>query len=204
MEIDLGEEARARNVALTERARRLLLGNEPDTALTLDLESDQGRSSKKPRLDRDGKPWRPRNRRGSGDIARDRLVEEVLHESRRKSCFLLSTRTMLTSVVDVYEPVHDEDPAPAADDDTTADDRLADEFKREFLDAMALRRQQHAAAVAQRKRNAILAGGTGTRKGPEDDVLRGPKLGGSRSQRSAMRDILLAKEKEKAKMQRGR
>jgi hypothetical protein len=67
---------------------------------------------------------------------------------------------------------------------------------------MALRRQQHAAAVAQRKRNAILAGGTGTRAGPEEDVLRGPKLGGSRSQRSAMRDILLAKEKEKIKSQR--
>ncbi|KAH6682261.1 hypothetical protein F5X68DRAFT_192610 [Plectosphaerella plurivora] len=181
MEIDLGDEARARNIALTQHAARRL--NDPSAAHIPD--SDQSRSVKKPRLGRDGKPYRPRNRRGSEDIARDRLVEEILHESR----------------LDVYEPLPDDEPAPAGED-TTADDRLAEEFQREFLDAMALRRQQHAAAVAQRKRNAIIAGGTGTRAGPEEDVLRGPKLGGSRSQRSAMRDILLAKEKEKIKTRR--
>jgi hypothetical protein len=42
--------------------------------------------SKKIRLGPDGKPWRGgrRKRRGSDDIARDKLVEELLHENRRE------------------------------------------------------------------------------------------------------------------------
>lgn len=42
------------------------------------------RAAKKPRLGRDGKPWRGRNRRGSEDMKRDKLVEEFLHENRRR------------------------------------------------------------------------------------------------------------------------
>lgn len=40
---------------------------------------------KRVRLGPDGKPWRGgrRKRRGSDDVARDRLVEEFLHENRR-------------------------------------------------------------------------------------------------------------------------
>ena len=39
---------------------------------------------KKSRLGPDGKPWRGRkNRRGSDDIARDKWVDEFLHENRR-------------------------------------------------------------------------------------------------------------------------
>ena len=79
-EIDLGEEARARNIAMTDRARRKLEGEE--------LEEDEGDPSRprKVRLGRDGKPWRGRKRRGSEDIKRDQLVEQFLHENRR-TCY---------------------------------------------------------------------------------------------------------------------
>lgn len=39
----------------------------------------------KPRLGPDGKPWRSKkNRRGSDDVARDKMVEDFLHENRRE------------------------------------------------------------------------------------------------------------------------
>ena len=45
-------------------------------------------------------------------------------------------------------------------------------------------------------------GGKGGAKGPgakdDGEILRGPKLGGSRNARAAMRDILLQQEREKA------
>ena len=43
------------------------------------------RGAKRVRLGKDGKPWRPRNRRGSDDIKRDQLVEQFLHENRCES-----------------------------------------------------------------------------------------------------------------------
>jgi hypothetical protein len=46
------------------------------------------------RLGKDGKPWRPRNRRGSDDIKRDQLVEQFLHENRCES--FVATTTLLT------------------------------------------------------------------------------------------------------------
>ena len=72
-EIDLGPDAKLRNIAMTEAARRRLEGV-PD-----DVEEGTG----KIRLRRDGKPWRGRRRRNSQDVKRDQLVEEVLRESRR-------------------------------------------------------------------------------------------------------------------------
>ncbi len=78
MEIDLGDEARARTIEMTERARRRLQG------LGADEPDDPGAQRKKVRLGPDGKPWRSRNRRGSDDIKRDQLVEEVLSEARCK------------------------------------------------------------------------------------------------------------------------
>ena len=82
MEIDLGDEARARNVALTDLARRRLLDADTGTTTT---PPETEPAQKKPRLGRDGKPWRGRKRRNSEDIARDKLVEQILHESRRTS-----------------------------------------------------------------------------------------------------------------------
>jgi Hepatocellular carcinoma-associated antigen 59 len=82
LEIDLGNEARDRNVARTEHARRRLDGEAVDSEE--DVEGNGlGGKSKKVRLGRDGKPWRGRKRRTSEDIRRDQLVEEVLRENRR-------------------------------------------------------------------------------------------------------------------------
>ena len=76
-EIDLGDEARERNEAQTERARRRLDGEV--------VEEEGERKPVKVRLGPDGKPWRGRKRRGSDDVKRDRLVEDVLRENRRTS-----------------------------------------------------------------------------------------------------------------------
>ncbi|KAI0842226.1 hypothetical protein F5Y06DRAFT_259311 [Hypoxylon sp. FL0890] len=171
MEIDLGDEARSRNEALTERAARRMRGEDVD-----EEDSGSGRP-RKVRLGRDGKPWRPRNRRNSDDIRRDQLVEEILRENR----------------LDVYE-TPTPPPAPSAtdgpDEDGAADDRIAEEFRREFMDAMAERQQK-------RKKPANAPPPPKGAKGAKDeDVLKGPKLGGSRNVRAAMRNLLLEKAKE--------
>lgn len=71
MEVDLGEEVRRRNVALTERARRRIEGDaEGERA------AEGGRAGRKGRVG-------GRNRRGSDDVKRDQLVEQFLHENRR-------------------------------------------------------------------------------------------------------------------------
>ncbi|RFU36157.1 hypothetical protein B7463_g227, partial [Scytalidium lignicola] len=165
LEIDLGEESRTRNVELTNQARRRLDGEE--------IEGDSGSGSSGPqnkvRLGRDGKPWRGRKRRGSDDIKRDKLVDEVLRENR----------------LEIYEP-----PPSAAEieDDQAADDRIAEEFKREFLDAISAR---------HRKKNPpAQASGRGPGGKKEEEVLKGPKLGGSRSARAAMRDQMLKNAKK--------
>ncbi|KAK0370262.1 hypothetical protein CLIM01_12381, partial [Colletotrichum limetticola] len=163
MEVDLGDEVRARNQAMTEKAARRLLGESVD-------DDTSGRRAKKPRLGRDGKPWRPRNRRTSDDIKRDQLVEEILRENR----------------LDVYDVPKPQEPQNEGDGD--ADDRIAEEFRREFMDAMVQRQQK--------KKTAAPAARAGARKADEE-VLKGPKLGGSRNARAAMRDLLLKKEKEK-------
>jgi hypothetical protein len=84
LEIDLGDEARNRNVQRTEQARRRLDGEE--------VEDEAGKEGKavKVRLGRDGKPWRGRKRRASEDVKRDKLVEDVLRENRCESSLFLS------------------------------------------------------------------------------------------------------------------
>jgi len=73
-EIDLGEEARARNIARTEQAHRRLQGD--------GSEQDMASPLAKERIGKDGKPWRPRKRRDSDDVKRDQMVEQFLHENR--------------------------------------------------------------------------------------------------------------------------
>ncbi|RYP39485.1 hypothetical protein DL767_002219 [Monosporascus sp. MG133] len=183
MEVDLGEEARSRNEAMTERARRRLLGEDVGD----DYDGKEGARPTKVRLGRDGKPWRPRNRRGSDAVKRDQIVEEILRENR----------------LDVYDTptpppgttTATSTPAAGADasEEGAADERIAEEFRREFMEAMAQRQQQ------RRKKQQPPASSTakpGAKK--DEDVLRGPKLGGSRNARAAMRDLLL-KEQEKEK-----
>lgn len=48
------------------------------------------------------------------------------------------------------------------------------------------------AARRQKKKKPVQPAG----KGKTEDVLKGPKLGGSRNSRAAVRDMLLKKEKE--------
>lgn len=74
-EIDLGDEARNRNIERTNNARRRMDGEVVEEVV-------QGGKKKKVRLNRDGSVWVPRKRRGSDDIKRDQLVEAVLRENR--------------------------------------------------------------------------------------------------------------------------
>lgn len=154
-EIDLGPDATLRNIALTKAAQRKLQGIEP--------EIDE--STGKIRLRKDGKPWRPRKRRNSEDVKRDKLVEEVMRESR----------------LDIYDEPDEE----VNNDDQAADDRIAEQFRREFMDAISSRQQKGAHAKKPVKGKEV------------DDQPRGPKLGGSRSARAAMREREEAAKKKK-------
>ncbi|KAJ5585368.1 uncharacterized protein N7459_005168 [Penicillium hispanicum] len=148
-EIDLGQETTMQNIARTEAATRRLVGDEvsPAPGAPGMQEAD--------RFGPDGKQWRNRKRRTSADIERDRLVEEVLRESK----------------LDVYDEP-DDDPEVG---DQAADDRIAEQFRRDFLDALQTRRR------IGRPRT--------TKTDPKAEVPKGPKLGGSRSARAAMREM---------------
>ncbi|KAL2844314.1 hepatocellular carcinoma-associated antigen 59-domain-containing protein [Aspergillus pseudoustus] len=137
-EIDLGQETKLRNIARTEEATRRMNGNDDDPPTY--------RSPKK--------PSQYRKRRTSEDIARDRLVEEVLRESR----------------LDVYDEPEEE---AVAADDQAADDRVAEQFRREFMDAIQSRRRVSRMKPATK----------------QTEAPKGPKLGGSRSARAAMREM---------------
>lgn len=80
-----------------------------------------------------------------------------------------------------------EAPAQSTTSGPAADERLAEEFKRQYMDEMSLRRQKRRPAINQPK-------GAGQQQAASDDVLKGPKLGGSRNARSAVRDALLSKQ----------
>ncbi|PON27341.1 hypothetical protein TGAM01_v203722 [Trichoderma gamsii] len=140
--------------------------------------------SKRRRVDTDtAKPApqrRGRNRRNSEDIARDAMVEQFLSENR----------------LDVYEvpKTHSTSTAAAASSssyvpgaDPSADDRLAEQFRQQYYDEMALRRKRKRPAPTQQQKQQQQSA----------DVLKGPKLGGSRNQRAAVRNILLQQEKDK-------
>ncbi|EAW13794.1 telomere length and silencing 1 family protein [Aspergillus clavatus NRRL 1] len=146
-EIDLGQETKMQNIARTEAATRKLVGEDMSPGLGESASSTAGAGKA-------GRPWRNRKRRNSEDIERDRLVEEVLRESK----------------LDVYDEPEEEAPA----DDQAADDRVAEQFRRDFLDAIQSRRR-----VARAKN---------TKTAAKPEVPRGPKLGGSRSARAAMRE----------------
>lgn len=143
-EIDLGPDATARNIALTEAAQR-----------RLDGQSDE--DNEKPRLRRDGKPFR-RKRRTSTDTKRDKLVEEVMRESR----------------LEIYD---DEDAAEGEGGDGEADDVIAEQFRRDFLDAVSNRKRRRAPAATVKVNGK-----------PAPTESRGPKLGGSRSARAKIRE----------------
>ncbi|KAH8434757.1 telomere length and silencing 1 family protein [Aspergillus melleus] len=151
-EIDLGQETKLENIARTEAAtRRLVGGDHVEDAQPGDDESPSKNTST-----HEKKPWRHQRRRTSEDAQRDRLVEEVLRESR----------------LDVYDEPAEE--TTTVTDDQAADDRVAEQFRRDFLDAIQSRRR------VARARNT---------KTTKPEAPRGPKLGGSRSARAAMREM---------------
>ncbi|KAK5990588.1 hypothetical protein PT974_08857 [Cladobotryum mycophilum] len=130
--------------------------------------------NKRRRVEKSTKPpRRGRNRRNSDDIMRDNLVEQFLHENRRNRC-IRRRRTPQASTS-----------APGAD--PSADDRLAEQFRQQYLDDQAMRRKKKRPAQQQQRQQ------------PSADVLKGPKLGGSRNQRAAVRDILLQQQERKTK-----
>ena len=182
-EIDLGPDATLKNIARTEEAKRRLAGG-------ISEEEVDG----KPKLRRDGKPFRRRRRRNSEDVRRDKLVEEIMKESRRMSCLnlpplkptiYLGNSFSLPNTVEIYD-----DPPPITDDnDQAADDHIAEQFRRDFMDAISSRRQRTSQAAKKAS-----AGG----KGVAVEVKpRGPKLGGSRSARAAMREKEMAEKGKK-------
>jgi len=123
---------------------------------------DKPAKPRRARLGRDGRPLkpRPRKRRNSEDVKRDALVEEVLKESR----------------LDMYDEPSPEPQQPAGSgdgDDEAADEKIAEQFRKDFLAAMEMRRRHRA---------------PGQPKPPGEAAHRGPKLGGSRSARAAMRE----------------
>lgn len=92
--------------------------------------------------------------------------------------------------MDVYD-LPPETPAVAGTSagEEGADEKVAEEFRREFMDAM-MRRQQ-------RRRPALNAKPAPKGKAAPEEVLKGPKLGGSRNQRAAMRNLLLKEQESK-------
>lgn len=130
----------------------------------------------KTRIGRNGKPYilRNRNRRNSDDIRRDALVEAVLTENTL-GYYEQAKPTVRVGDVD-------------AGNDEDADEALMERFTKDFMDAASERQRKRPAAPPPMK----------TGYGPkEDEPLKGPKLGGSRTQRAAMREMLLKAEKGK-------
>ncbi|KAK1240749.1 hypothetical protein MKX07_006182 [Trichoderma sp. CBMAI-0711] len=139
-------------------------------------------NNKRRRVDKDTTtakaPRRGRNRRNSDDIARDALVEQFLHENR----------------LDVYDvPSSSPFAQPAASSapgaDPSADDRLAEQFRQQYYTEQALRRKKKRPVTQQQQLKQ--------QKQQSGEILKGPKLGGSRNLRAAVRDKLLQQEKEK-------
>lgn len=163
-EIDLGPSSTLRNIAATEAAYRRLESGQPatDTSATAPT-----RKPRPPRLGRDGKPLPPRRNRGpqrtEDDFARDALVEQIMRESQLNMYDSVPARTSVANGA-----------PPGADE--AADERLADEFRREYL-----------AAMEEKNASKKPPGPPGLASREKDGTLKGPKLGGSRSQRAAMR-----------------
>ena len=183
-EIDLGPDTTTRNIALTEAATKHLQSGQ----LTEPAGVEQ-RPTQKVRMGRDGKPRKPKNRRGSQDLKRDDFVDAVLKESKRKYPISQDWGSLLVVIVSnhqgpavgIYDETSESTRAQQNGDDP-ADERLAEQFCREYLEDMQDRKAtKRAQTVSQqsvtgvKQRNPLL-----------EKQSKGPKLGGSRSQRAAM------------------
>lgn len=166
-EIDLGADATLRNLQRTQTAIR-----RTQNGRVVPVEEEKPRKPRKPRMGRDGKPMKPRpgKRRNSEDIKRDQLVEQVLKESRLE-------------IYDGPESTPQGNPNEGMD----TDERIAEQFRQDFMDAMESRQRHRTAGQPK-----MPAGGK-----PGEVGQKGPKLGGSRSARAAMREKELADQKAK-------
>lgn len=152
--------------------------------------SAQKRKPPKPRLGRDGKPYRPRPRRGPNeeDIARGALVEQVLSEHDVR----------LASIQGQGQggKVNGERGNRGKDED--ADERMEREFRAQFLERSSVTSgagggvaSGKSGGVGDGKKDGASAAGGGV-------LSSGPRLGGSRSARARM-VAALEKEREKEK-----
>lgn len=176
-EVDLGPDASARNIAMTEAAMRRFGDHNGRYS-----PAPAPEMTSKPRIGRDGQPQPlPRKkRRGSDDMKRDELVEALLRENK-VDLFDLPPSTSKTTANDSAASV------PGAN--SAADDELAERFQREYLEAMASRRE-----IRNKPPPGPTTGPPGSKV---SEIAKGPKLGGSRSARAAMHAA--EKEKEKAR-----
>lgn len=156
-EVDLGEEVKQRNIVRTVQATQKL--SDPSSAATTTTATA---TTAQPTAHR-----RNRRRRTSADIERDRLVEEVLKESR----------------LDLYPTADaDHETGDHADgDEGAADDKIAEKFRREFIDAIMSKRRRRGGGGDAAKKRAGDKKDAGKRP-------KGPKLGGSRMARAQMRE----------------
>lgn len=103
--------------------------------------------------------------------------------------------TRFSSPVDLYDTQSaavTEPPVVPDAEDVAADDRIAEEFRREFFDALA---QRH------RRKRVVNATRPGPKKAATEEILRGPKLGGSRNDRALMREKLLEEQRARKQQQ---
>lgn len=165
-EIDLGADASLRNAERTESAIRRAQNGE-----SLPDPDEKPPKPRKTRVGRDGKPMkpRPRKRRNSEDTKRDQLVEQVLRESR----------------LEIYDEPAEALPGDNNTEDLDTDEKIAEQFRQDFMDAMESRQRNRTAG--QPKMPVGKPGEVGQ---------KGPKLGGSRSARAAMRERELAEQQK--------
>lgn len=152
-EVDLGPSAANFNLVRTSAAL---------TGRSLDQPAPTKERRRKPRLGRDGKPLRPRPRKGPDpeDIERAALVEQVLHENGYGT----------------YDAAKEIGVGRRIGQDEAADEKIASEFQQQFLDAVAERKER------QQKQNQAAV----SSKDASATVSQGPRLGGSRSARAKM------------------
>lgn len=161
------------------------------------------------------KPRPPRKRRDSESLARDALVESLLHENRvgiyetsadandktsrlgtsQKQGQNVHADTHTDNTATGYSADQDDGRGGGGDADADADEALAERFRQEFMDAMAERQNRHKSSN-QAKHAGSGATGSGA-AGAGATESKGPKLGGSRAARARMAQMQQQQQQQK-------
>lgn len=161
------------------------------------------------------KPRPPRKRRDSESLARDALVESLLHENRvgiyetsadgndkisrlgtsQKQGQNVHADTHTDNTATAYSTNQDNGRGGGGDADADADEALAERFRQEFMDAMAERQNRHKSSN-QAKHAGSGATGSGA-AGAGATESKGPKLGGSRAARARMAQMQQQQQQQK-------